>query len=193
VSIEGKVCLSRGCEQRSDQLAVCGVNVQPLLCPLAFGQSNFATLTGTVTDSSGAAVARASVEAVNQGTNFRYTAQSDDAGNYLMVNLLEGVYRLKVTAAGFQDSVVESLPLASRASQRVDMKLQVGQVATTVEVSGAAALIETETAKISDIKAREVIQSLPMTLRRIHDVWAVQPSSFSGRLGGSVGQQNDFP
>lgn len=162
------------------------------LCPGGFGQSNFATLTGTVTDSSGAAVAHASVEAVNQGTNFRYTAQSDDAGNYLIVNLLEGVYRLKVTAAGFQDSVVESLPLASRASQRVDMKLQVGQVATTVEVSGAAALIETETAKISDIKSREVIQSLPMTLRRIHDVWAVQPSAFSGRLGGSTGQQNDF-
>ena len=92
------------------------------LCPLASGQSNFATLTGTVTDSTGAAVAHASVEAVNQGTNFRYTAQSDDAGNYLIVNLLEGVYRLKVTAAGFQDSVVESLPLASRASQRVDMK-----------------------------------------------------------------------
>src|SRR5204863_3649494 len=121
------------------------------LSPTGLGQSNFATLTGTVTDSSGAAVARASVEAVNQGTNFRYTAQSDDAGNYLMVNLLEGVYRLKVTASGFQDSVVESLPLASRAAQRVDMKLQIGQVATTVEVSGAAALIETETAKISDV------------------------------------------
>src|SRR6185295_13034702 len=83
------------------------------LCPAGHGQSNFATLTGTVTDSSGAPVTSATVEAVNQGTNFRYTAQSDDAGNYLIINLLEGVYRLKVTAAGFQDSVVESLPLAS--------------------------------------------------------------------------------
>ncbi len=162
------------------------------LCQVAFGQSNFATLTGTVTDSSGAAVTHASVEAVNQSTNFRYTSLSDDAGNYLMVNLLEGVYRVKVTAPGFQDSVVESLALASRATQRIDVKLQVGQVATTVEVSSAAGLIETETAKISDVKERETLQALPMTLRRIHDTWAVQPAAFSGRLGGSRAKQSDF-
>lgn len=71
------------------------------LCQVTFAQSNFATITGDVTDSTGAVVPRATLEAVNQATNYRYTAQSDEAGNYTIVNLLEGVYRLRGTATGF--------------------------------------------------------------------------------------------
>jgi len=162
------------------------------LSQLAIAQSNFATLTGTVTDSTGAAVARATVEAVNQANNFRYTGQSDEAGNYLVVNLLEGAYRVKVTASGFQEYIVETVQLASRAAQRIDVKLQVGQVSTVVDVSAASTLIETESARISDIKERVVLRALPLTLRRVHDMWALQPGAYSGRLGGSRNKQRDF-
>src|SRR5689334_18527990 len=158
----------------------------------AFTQSNFATLTGAVTDSSGAAVARATVEAINPANNFRYTGQSDESGNYLIVNLLEGAYRIKITATGFQDYIVETVQLASRASQRIDVKLQVGQVSTVVDVSAASTLIETESARISDIKERVVLRALPLTLRRVHDMWALQPGAYSGRLGGSRNKQRDF-
>ena len=162
------------------------------LCPFAVAQSNFATLTGTVTDSSGAAIARVNLEAVNQATGYRYTAQSDDAGIYTLVNLLEGAYRIQATATGFQDYVVESIQLASRATQRIDIKLSVGQVATVVDVSAAATLIETETARVSDVKERVVLRALPLTLRRVHDMWALQPGAYMGRLGGSRNKQRDF-
>ncbi|MGH9723327.1 MAG: carboxypeptidase-like regulatory domain-containing protein, partial [Bryobacteraceae bacterium] len=163
-----------------------------LLCSSLSAQSNFATLTGSVTDSTGAAVPKATLEAVNRATNFRYHAQSDDSGNYTVVNLLEGVYRLKATAAGFQEYVVDGIELASREARRVDIKMQLGQVSTVVEVSGGASLIETEMARVSDIKERVVLRALPMTLRRIHDMWAVQPGAYNGRLGGSRNKQRDF-
>ena len=162
------------------------------LCPLAFGQSNFATLTGNVTDSTGATVPRAALEAVNQATNFRYTAQSDEAGNYTLVNLLEGVYRLRVTATGFHEYVVDNIQLQSRDSRRVDVKLQVGQVATVLEVTSGVTMIETETARVSDIKERVVLRALPLPLRRVHDMWALQPGAYNGRLGGSRNKQRDF-
>jgi hypothetical protein len=162
------------------------------LCGFAFAQSNFATLTGNVTDSTGAAVPRAALEAVNQGTNYRYTAQSDESGSYTVVNLLEGIYRLKVTAPGFQEYIVDNIQLASREARRIDLKLQVGQVSTAIEITGDVTLIETEMARVSDIKERVVLRALPMTLRRIHDMWAVQPGAYNGRLGGSRNKQRDF-
>src|SRR5262245_1528743 len=89
------------------------------LCHFLPAQSNFATITGNITDSSGAAVPRASLEAVNLETSNRYTGQSDDNGIYTIVNVLDGVYRLKVTAAGFQDYIADNIQLLSREQRRI--------------------------------------------------------------------------
>jgi hypothetical protein len=168
-----------------------------LICSLALvslapAQSNFATITGNVTDASGAGVPNARLEAVNVANNYRYTGQSDGSGSYTIVNLLEGTYRVRVTASGFQEQVIDAVTLASRDLRRIDVKLTVGAVSTTVEVTSESTLIETETARVSDIKERVVLRALPLTLRRIHDMWALQPGAYSGRLGGSRNKQRDF-
>ena len=176
------------------------------LCVLAAGllwrfpagaQSTFATLTGTITDASGAAVPGADIEAVNTGTGYKYTAKSNEAGIYTIANLLEGTYRLRATAQGFQEFVAENVILLARDIRRIDVQFQVGQVATTVEVSAGVTLIETETARIADTRTRETMVDMPLSLRRAWDFIQLSPnvsktkSGFNMRFGGSRTRQGD--
>ncbi len=173
-------------------LALAGIVSLP-----AFAQSTFATLTGTVTDSSGASVPGATIEATNTGTGYKYTATSNDAGIYTLPNLLEGTYRLTASAAGFQEFVVEPVILNARDIRRIDVQFQVGQVATTVEVSAGVTLIETETARVADSRTRETMVDMPLSLRRAWDFIQLSPNvskargSFTMRFGGSRSRQGD--
>src|SRR5437762_5173005 len=142
---------------------------------IAFGQSTFATITGVVTDPAGAAVPRAQIEAANRQTNFRHTATANDEGQYTLANILDGTYTVEVKAAGFQEYKIDNLILSVREVRRVDIQLQIGQVGQTVEVTGGASLIETETARIADFKDRVVLRNLPLTLRRAWDYSTLSP------------------
>jgi carboxypeptidase family protein len=161
-------------------------------------QSTFATLTGTVTDPSGAAVVGASVEVRNVKTGYVYNATSNGDGVYNIPNLLEGQYQLKATAQGFGEFIAESLLVNSRDNRRIDIKLKVGSVANTIEVTaGGVALIETETARVSDIKDREQMRALPLTLRRAWDYFTLSPqitrttTGFNISLGGTHTNQSE--
>ena len=77
----------------------------------AFGQTSKATIVGTVTDTSGAVVAGATVTVTNVGTNQERTVTTNEDGTYNVPLLDIGVYRIKVTASGFQESVRENITL----------------------------------------------------------------------------------
>lgn len=72
----------------------------------ANAQTTFASITGTVTDATGASVAGAQVVAVHLESNYRYTAQSNAAGTYTLAQLREGVYTVRVQMQGFKEFVV---------------------------------------------------------------------------------------
>lgn len=135
-------------------------------CLPAMAQSTFATLTGLVSDPSGAPVVGAQITVTNVGTGYEYKATSDEQGQYLVPNLLEGIYRLKASAAGFQEFTVEDIRLNARDIRRVNVSLSLAQVATTVEVSGGATLVETETARVADVRVRQTMIDMPLSLRR---------------------------
>jgi hypothetical protein len=161
----------------------------------AFGQSTFATLTGTVNDPSGAAVPSAAIEAVKIETNFRYRTVSNEFGQYTLPNLPDGTYTLQVAASGFQEFKADGIILAGRDVRRIDVALTVGTVGTVVEVRGGAALIETETARIADTKDRETLRALPLTLRRAWDYFTMTPqvertSSWHITIAGSKNNQS---
>ncbi|MCU0244984.1 MAG: TonB-dependent receptor [Bryobacter sp.] len=168
-----------------------------LIAASAAGQSTFATLTGTVTDPTGAPVPGASVEVVNIGTGYKYDVKSNDVGQYVVPNLLEGRYRLKATAAGFQEFSVTEIVLAARDLRRVDVGFQIGQVATAIEVTGGVTLIETETARVADTRIRQTMVDMPLSLRRAWDFIQLSPnvsktkSGFNMRFGGSRTRQGD--
>jgi len=164
--------------------------------PLA-AQSTFATLTGQVADPSGAPVAGAQILVTNTQTGYEYKAVSNDVGQYVVSALLEGVYRLKASAPGFQEYVVDDIRLSARDIRRIDVALSLSQVATTVEVSAGVTLVETESARVADVRTRQTLIDMPLSLRRAWDIIQLSPNvskasgSFTMRFGGSRARQGD--
>jgi hypothetical protein len=165
---------------------------------VAAAQSTFATITGTVTDPNGAIVNGATIEVTNNRTGYVYTVSSNEEGVYTIANLLDGVYTLKVRARGFSEWTINELVLNVRENRRVDVRLKVEAVTNTVEITaGGATLIETETARIADVKDREQLRALPLTLRRAWDYFTLTPqvnrttTGFNLSLGGTRSNQSE--
>ncbi|MCC6539528.1 MAG: TonB-dependent receptor [Bryobacterales bacterium] len=152
----------------------------------ALAQSTFATLTGTVTDPAGAAAPGATLEARDINTGYVYRATSNDQGQYTISDLRNGTYVLRVNAAGFQEARVENIVLTGLDVRRIDVALRIGSVDTVVEVSGGATLIETESARIADVKNRETLRALPLTLRRAWDYFTLSPQVNKTAVGFQV-------
>jgi len=162
-------------------------------------QTTFATITGSVTDSSGAVVPNAKVTATRLETNIKSAAQTNAFGNYTIAQLVEGTYEVRVQAPGFKELRLQGVVLTARDVRRVDASLQVGSVETAVEVKSGATLIETETARISDTKGAMQLSMLPLNAQRIWDFVALAPNvlqnnddSSTIRYAGSRANQSDY-
>src|SRR5271155_520499 len=170
------------------------VAVALMATPNLFSQSTFATVTGIITDSSGAVLPNVAVEAIEASSGYRYTAQSNDSGAYTLPDLREGTYRIHANHPGLADWIAEGVELRPRDVRRIDITLAVAAVDTKVEVTGGEALIETESDRISDQKSREYFQEQPATVRRpwdfVNEVGQVRVSNFNLiRYAGSRSRQ----
>src|SRR5262245_8441917 len=105
-----------------------------LIATSAYSQLTSGTILGTVTDTSGAALARARVTATNADTGFTRTTIADNAGNYQLANMPLGRYQIKVEATGFGSVVRGPVELIVDQKLRSDFQLKVGSVSETVEV-----------------------------------------------------------
>ena len=146
-----------------------------LFSVFSFGQEGLSTLRGTATDASGAVVPGVTVTAREVQTNVvARTVTTDAQGNYEMPALKSGTYQVTATLAGFKTSVVDDVLLQSNQVKRVDITLEVGEVATQITVSAASAAIQTEEGKIaSDFKAAEQYASLPIPGNLFSGTYAV--------------------
>src|SRR5215813_1913907 len=140
-----------------------------LLFAAAYGldlgaQSTFATLTGTVTDSSAAVVPGATVTAINVNTAAARVVITDETGRYQMQNLDAGAYRITVALAGFRDQMREA-DLLARQTVRVDVQLAVAGTTETVQVMAASPIIETDRATLDTSKSGEDINRLALNFR----------------------------
>lgn len=140
--------------------ALCG-----LFCQLSLTQTFTSSITGAITDPSGAAVLNAKVEVRNMATNDvrEFTSQAD--GSYQVTNLQPGTYQLTVTAPGFKTYVKSNLILSAQIGATVNIPLQVGDTQQKVEVTGSAVLVDTETANSSAILDSHLINALPNATR----------------------------
>ena len=111
----------------------------------AHAQFESASVLGTVRDTTGAAMANAKVTLENVKTGIAQTTQSDADGNYQILNVPIGTYRLGAEAAGFKRAVASEFTVTVAARQRVDLTLQVGDVAEQIVVTDAATPLETDT------------------------------------------------
>src|SRR5450432_3590484 len=109
----------------------------------AFGQGSTSRLVGVVSDPSGAAVANAAVHLSNQGTGTTFATSTTNSGGYEFESIQPGQYRVTVEAPGFRkfDSPNNAVTIGQPAT--VNVKLEVGSVSDSVEVSGAAQAVQT--------------------------------------------------
>ncbi len=142
---------------------------------LLFGQFESGTILGTVHDPSGAAVAGATVALENARTGIKSESKTDGNGNYEFVNQHVGSYKVQVEAPGFQTSITDSFDLVVNARQRVDLTLKVGQSSQSVTVSGAAALLETDTSSRGQVISAKQIVDLPLNGRSYADLTLLVP------------------
>ena len=119
-----------------------------ILTALLSGQATDSTLVGTVTDSTGAIVPNATVSATHKGTNVKYTAETNGAGEYRLNNVPVGSYDISAVAKGFATATVANVEAQLNHVTSVNISLPVGSLATIVEVTEAPALIDTSTAQL---------------------------------------------
>jgi hypothetical protein len=130
-----------------------------LACGVSNAQVLYGSLTGNVTDPSGAAVPGAKVEALNSGTGVNREADTDDRGVYLFNNVQPGVYKITVTATSFKKVVADNVRVNANEVRRIDLGLQISQATETVEVSTAAAVLQADKADVhQDITSQQVTE-----------------------------------
>ena len=149
-------------------------------------QTTFATITGTVTDATGAVIPNVTVTARNVATGIETTTKSNEAGIYTLAQLKEGEYTVRVQGAGFKEFVASNIILVARDYRRLDANLEVGTVEMRVEVSAGATLIETETARISDTKTADILKAIPLNTRAIWAFLALAPSVLQAGSGSTI-------
>jgi hypothetical protein len=122
----------------------------------------YGSLTGNVTDSSGASVGHADVTAMNISTGVSKKAKTDDRGMYLIQDLQAGVYTVTVSAPGFASTVQSGVQIVPNTVQRVDVQLQVASVGQIVTVASNASLLETDRADVNTQLSTRQIADLPL-------------------------------
>ena len=154
---------------------------------LAFAQT--ATITGVVTDSSGAVIPAAVVKVTNTETNAERTIPADARGNYVATPLPVGKYRVEVDQQGFQKAVASDITLQTNETVRVDMKLTPGAVTQTVEVTGAASIVQSETATVGNVIDQQKVDNLPLNGRHFESMSLLVPGVTSTSPSPSNGGQ----
>jgi hypothetical protein len=124
------------------------------------------TLLGTITDSSGANVAGAKVQAVESATGAIHESVSNESGNYTFPDMQPGTYAISAEASGFKKVTRENIDLLSNTSTRIDLTLPPGDVSETVVVNTAQPILQTDRADISTKIETEAIEDMPIGTNR---------------------------
>jgi hypothetical protein len=129
-----------------------------------FGQADRGSITGNITDASGALVPAVTLTLKNQATNLTYSTVADAAGVYTFLNLPIGLYTLAASAPGFERTEAKNLQVQVNQQSHLDLSLQLGEVNQTVEVQGTAALIQTQSTDVGTVIDSKSFLDLPLTL-----------------------------
>ena len=164
----------------------------------AWSQEVTANVIGTVTDPSGAPVAGASVTATDNARGVVYTSKTNEVGAFNISRLPISNYTVKASASGFQTAVYPAFTLALNQTARVDIQLKVGQVSETVEVTGAAPVLQTENAQVSNIVDAQTTDNLPLATRNYVQLTLLSPGSISVdpagmNLGSNTAEESGRP
>src|SRR6266404_3844269 len=162
------------------------------LCADSASAQVSASITGVVTDASGAGVAAAAISVKNHETRAVRTTVTDIVGRYLVLALPIGQYEINVAKQGFQDSVHSGIHLVVGQEANVDFLLQVGTVKTEINVSGDAPMVGVTTQDISGLVGEQAIKDLPLNGRSYDLLLPLNPGivNFTSQKTGGTGISN---
>ena len=178
-------------------LALVLVSLTPvlLLCGAssAFAQEVTASITGTVTDPSGAAVPGATVTAKSVERGLLYTAVTNDSGLYRVAQLPVGTYEVKVEKPGFASASIPPFVLTLNQIARIDVGMKVGQVSETVEVTGTAPVLETDVTQLDTVINAATNDNLPLASRNYVQLTLLAPGTVTTNPASfTSGNNTDF-
>lgn len=148
-----------------------------LCVPVAWTQEVTAAVVGTVTDPSGVPIKGAKVTATDTDRGTVYQGETNDAGAYNINRIPVGTYKLQMSAQGFQTSVHPAFTLVLNQTARIDVQMKVGSVSETVEVTGAAPILKTETTQVDTIIDANTNERLPLASRNYVQLTLLAPGS----------------
>lgn len=132
-----------------------------LTTPFAVGQQVFGSIFGTVTDSTGAAVAGAKVTITDENKGTRSEVTTDSSGNYTKGQLIPDTYKVAIEVKGFQRVISDGIDVRVNESARYDAALKVGDVATEIEVTATAPLLQSDRADVAQTFTAKEVNELP--------------------------------
>ena len=143
----------------------------------AHAQYDAGTIVGEIHDATGAALPGATVTVVNLATQGSYSVVSGSAGQYEVPSLHTGNYKISAVLPGFSSAVADNITVSVGVRQHIDLTLQVGQAATTVEVSDVALQLETESSQREQTVSGYQTEALPLVSRNFTDLLALVTGS----------------
>jgi hypothetical protein len=138
-------------------------------------QVNTSTIAGVISDQTGSVVANARVVATFLATGQQREARTNSLGEYVFPQLAPGVYRVNVTAPGFQTAIVDNLTLNIAERSTLDISLKLGLISEEVSVTATAPLLEQETASLGQVIVRKAINDLPLNGRNYITLGSLSP------------------
>jgi len=135
----------------------------------AYAQYENGSLVGTIHDSSGAAIPNVSVTVTNNATGILTNVTSNGTGDYEVPSLRFGIYTISAKAAGFADAVAKEITIPVGGRVRIDLTMKVGAAETTVQVSGVALQLETESSQRGQTITEFQSEALPLVTRNYSD------------------------
>jgi hypothetical protein len=157
---------------------------------VAYAQTGAASLTGLVTDQSGAPTPGVMVTATNQATNVDYTAVSNATGSYDILSVPVGRYVVKAALSGFKTTSTRPMTLEAKQIARLDLRMEIGALEDTVEVTAQATVLQTETATVGEVLSGRTVESLPLNGRNSSQLALLLPGAVTPNPGGQTDTTN---
>src|SRR3989441_13014752 len=154
-----------------------------------WAQAPTGQITGAVTDPSGAVIAGATVTLTNPATKMQRETATNIDGLFNLPALPPGVYNLQVDARGFPKQVRENIELQVGQVAKIDFSVQIGNVAETIQVTGGAPILQSETAELGTVIENKRIVDLPLNGRNYLQLASLAPVATTNGPASSQGQQ----
>jgi len=157
---------------------------------VAIAQTSNASIVGTVTDPSGAAIPGATITVTNTATGISREVTTSEVGTYRVYPLNPGTYEVKASTAGFKTKIQPNVVLEVAAVLKLDFQLEVGEVTESIEVTGAPPMMQTQEASVGGVITTSQIERIPVNGRNYTRLIVLMPGTSDIRRSQARGGQS---